>query len=61
MNEDHEAVRAVILEPLTSTLNDFATLKKMLEECIDITAARQNDYVINPTFDEGLRELSADI
>jgi len=61
IDESHECIRVQILEPLKSTLSDFSTLKSMLEECIDISAARQNDYVINPNFDDSLKELSADI
>lgn len=31
----------------------------MLEECIDISRAKQNDYIINPKFNEELGNLSA--
>ena len=33
----------------------------MLEECIDIGKAKQNDYIINPEFSPELKELSAEI
>jgi hypothetical protein len=29
----------------------------MLEECIDIGKARQNDYIINPNFSPELQQL----
>ena len=33
----------------------------MLEECIDIGKAKQNDYIINPEFSPELKELSVEI
>ena len=33
----------------------------MLEECIDIGKARQNDYIINPNFSPELKELNQQI
>ena len=30
----------------------------MLEECIDIGKARQNDYIINPNFSPELKEIA---
>jgi len=47
MDEGHP-LRTVIFEQLKSTLEDFFKLKEMLEQCIDIGKARQNDYIINP-------------
>ena len=32
----------------------------MLEECIDISRAKQNDYIINPNFNSELGQLSED-
>jgi hypothetical protein len=43
-----------MIEPLKSVLDEFAKLKTMLEQCIDIAKARQNDYIINPNFSEEL-------
>mmetsp|Transcript_13194 Transcript_13194/g.9549 ORF Transcript_13194/g.9549 Transcript_13194/m.9549 type:complete len:102 (-) Transcript_13194:924-1229(-) len=33
----------------------------MLEKCIDIGKAKQNDYIINPEFSPELKELSGEI
>lgn len=33
----------------------------MLEECIDIGKAKQNDYIINADFSPELRELATEI
>lgn len=33
----------------------------MLEECIDIGRAKQNDYIINPSFSEELKNLNSEI
>ena len=33
----------------------------MLEECIDIGKAKQNDYIINPDFSPELKELNSEI
>lgn len=33
----------------------------MLEECIDMNKAKQNEYLINPDFSEDLKVLSVDI
>ena len=33
----------------------------MLEECIDIGKAKQNDYIINPDFSPELKELNVEI
>jgi len=41
-----------------STLTEFAKLKEMLEECIDIGRARQNEYIINSDFSPELKELA---
>lgn len=55
--EDHP-LRAEVIDPLNSTLEEFAKLKSMLEECIDIGKARQNDYMINPDFSPELKEIN---
>lgn len=57
IDETH-VVRTEMIEPLTETLEEFAKLKTMLEECIDIGKAKQNDYIINPDFSPELKELS---
>jgi hypothetical protein len=46
-----------MIEPLKSTLEEFGKLRQMLEECIDIGKARQNDYIINPHFSPELQQL----
>lgn len=33
----------------------------MLDDCIDISGARQNTYVINPNFDPALKEINKGI
>jgi hypothetical protein len=38
-------------------LEEFNKLKAMLEECIDIGKAKQNDYIINPAFSPELKVL----
>jgi hypothetical protein len=50
-----------LLEPLKSTLEEFMKLEKMLEECIDIGRAKQNDYIINPSFSPELKQLNQEI
>jgi hypothetical protein len=57
MDENH-SIRTQILDPLKSTLEEFTKLKSMLEECIDIGKAKQNDYIINPDFSPELKELN---
>jgi DNA mismatch repair protein MSH2 len=42
-------------------MDDFAKLKSMLEECIDIGKAKQNDYIINPEFSADLKVLNGEI
>ena len=56
-DEEH-ALRTEVIEPLNGTLEEFGKLKSMLEECIDIGKARQNDYIINPEFSPELKELN---
>jgi len=48
--DEAHVLRTEIIEPLSSTLDEFSKLKKLLEDCIDIGKARQNDYIINPNF-----------
>ena len=59
-DEEH-ALRTEVIEPLNGTLEEFGKLKSMLEECIDIGKARQNDYIINPEFSPELKELNEQI
>lgn len=47
-----------VIDPLQETLEEFSKLKTMLEECIDIGKAKQNDYIINPDFSPELKELN---
>lgn len=47
-----------MIDPLNGTLEEFAKLKTMLEECIDIGKAKQNDYIINPEFSPELKEIN---
>jgi hypothetical protein len=42
-------------------LKDFGRLEEMIEECIDMKKARQNEYLINPSFSPVLRELNLEI
>ena len=58
--EEHALVVEVVA-PLKGTLEEFAKLKQMLEECIDIGKARQNDYIINPDFSPELKTLAESI
>jgi hypothetical protein len=51
-------LRTEVVEPLNATLEEFAKLKAMLEECIDIGKAKQNDYIINPDFSPELKEIN---
>lgn len=57
VQEDHP-LRTEMIDPLTGTLEEFAKLKTMLEECIDIGKAKQNDYIINPEFSPELKEIN---
>ena len=56
--DDNHPIESEILDPLLSTLTEFAKLKEMLEECIDIGRARQNEYIINSDFSPELKELA---
>lgn len=60
MDESHP-IRLQILDPLKGTLEEFTKLKSMLEECIDIGKAKQNDYIINPDFSPELKGLNVEI
>ena len=59
--DDSHPIRLEILDQLKSTLEEFSKLKSMLEECIDIGKAKQNDYIINPDFSPELKELNTEI
>lgn len=48
MIDEGHPVRSEIIDKLKGTLDDFFKLKEMLEQCIDIGKAKQNDYIINP-------------
>ena len=56
--DDSHKLRIEMIEPLKATLVEFGKLKQMLEECIDIGKARQNDYIINPNFSPELQSLN---
>lgn len=58
---DDEMLRKQVLEPLSTTLKDFGRLEEMIEECIDMKKAKQNEYLINPSFSPALRELNKEI
>ncbi len=55
--EEHP-IRIQVVDPLVETLEEFAKLKSMLTECIDIGKAKQNDYKINPDFSPELKEIN---
>jgi len=44
-----------MVEPLCNTMEEFMTLREMLEECIDIQSAKHNNYIINPNFSPELK------
>ena len=46
--DENHALKREFVQPLTGILEEFGKLKAMLEECIDIGKAKQNDYIINP-------------
>ena len=46
---------------MIESLDEFGKLRQMLEECIDIGKARQNDYIINPNFSPELQQLDQSI
>ena len=52
--DEQAKLRTEIVAPLSEILQEFQKLKQMLEECIDIAKARQNDYIINPNFSSDL-------
>lgn len=58
---DEHPLRLEVVEPIKGTLEEFSKLKQMLEECIDIGKARQNDYIINPNFSPELKQISSEI
>ena len=60
IQEDHP-LRTEVIEPLSATLEEFGKLKTMLEECIDIGKAKQNDYIINPEFSPQLKAINTQI
>lgn len=49
------AIYTSMVEPLCSTMEEFMTLREMLEECIDIQSAKHNNYIINPNFSPELK------
>lgn len=53
--EEMHSLRSEMVDPLYSTLEEFSKLKQMLEECIDINKAKQNDYIIHPNFSPELK------
>lgn len=55
------ALYVEVVAPLKGTLDEFSKLKQMLEECIDIGKAKQNDYIINPDFSPELKQLNEQI
>jgi len=57
IDETH-VLRKEVIEPLSATLDEFQKLKKLLEDCIDIGKARQNDYIINPGFSPELKAIN---
>jgi len=59
--DEKSTLRDEVVEPLKGTLDEFGKLKAMLEECIDIGKAKQNDYIINPDFSPELKALSDQI
>lgn len=59
--QEGPVVREHVLAPLKTTLKDFGRLEEMIEECIDMKKARQNEYLINPSFSPALRELNQEI
>ena len=58
MVEEEHPLQTEVIEPLQGTLEEFSKLKTMLEECIDIGKAKQNDYIINPDFSPELKEIN---
>ena len=60
MDEGHP-LRTQILDQLKGTLEDFSKLREMLEQCIDISKAKQNDYIINPQFSPDLKTIDQEI
>ena len=61
VNERDSAINRVVIEPLQSTLDEFTKLKELLEKCIDVKSAKQNDYKINPDFSSDLKEMSTGV
>lgn len=59
--DEQSELRVQMIEPLKGTLDEFSKLKLMLEECIDLNRARQNDYIINPNFSPELQQLDAQL
>lgn len=55
--DENHAIRKEFVHPLKLILEEFTKLKAMLEECIDIGKAKQNDYIINPDFSPELKVL----
>lgn len=49
------------MDQLKGTLEDFSKLREMLEQCIDIGKAKQNDYIINPRFSPDLSQIDTEI
>lgn len=58
LNERQNAMSRVVIEPIQATLDEFSKLKELLEKCIDVSKAKQNDYVINPDFSADLKGMS---
>lgn len=55
-DKDHTIYTQTVI-PLFNTLEEFQSLRQMLEECIDIDSAKQNKYNINPNFSPELNQI----
>ena len=56
MEEEHP-LKKEFIHSLKESCGDFGKLEQMMEECIDLGRARQNEYIINPNFSDKLKEL----
>eukprot|EP00357_Protocruzia_adherens_P011236 CAMPEP_0114988272 /NCGR_PEP_ID=MMETSP0216-20121206/9504_1 /TAXON_ID=223996 /ORGANISM="Protocruzia adherens, Strain Boccale" /LENGTH=817 /DNA_ID=CAMNT_0002351029 /DNA_START=104 /DNA_END=2557 /DNA_ORIENTATION=+ len=59
--EQVKIITAEIIEPLKNCLTDFQKLAQLIEESIDMGEVANNTYLINPNFDDKLKEIKNEL
>jgi DNA mismatch repair ATPase MutS len=59
---DHDAgsqIQSKFIQPLQLLDSELGNYRLMIENTIDLDMAKQNEFVINSSFDEGLQDISS--